>query len=59
MINIDIDETTEIGMNILRRITENPKVGRIREFDIPLNDDDISVGYALDEVFARADKVLS
>jgi hypothetical protein len=59
MINIDIDETTEIGMDILRRIAENPEVGRIKEFEMSLDDNDISIGYALDEVFATVDRMLS
>jgi hypothetical protein len=58
MINIDIDETTEIGMDILRRISENPEAGRIKEFGMHLDDDDISIGYALDEVFATVDKMM-
>ena len=38
---IDIDETTDIGRDILRRIAENPKVGKIRDFEIPFDDEDL------------------
>jgi hypothetical protein len=38
---IDIDETTDVGRDILRRIAENPKVGKIRDFEIPFDDEDL------------------
>jgi hypothetical protein len=37
---IDIDETTEIGRDILRRIAENPKAGKVRDFEFTFDDDD-------------------
>ena len=59
MYTVDIDETTEAGRDILRRIVQNPKAGRIREFEIPLDENGNSIGYTLDEVFADVDKMLS
>ena len=40
MYTVDIDEMTEAGRDILRRIVHNPKAGRIREFEIPLDGED-------------------
>jgi hypothetical protein len=56
---IDIDETTEIGRDILRQVAENPKAGKVRDFEITFDDDDVPIGYSLDEVFANVDKMLS
>ncbi|MDR2564135.1 MAG: hypothetical protein LBC98_09400 [Prevotellaceae bacterium] len=63
MIVIDIDETTEIGRDILRQVAENPKAGKLRDFEIPLaiprDENGKPIGYTVDEVFAKVDKILS
>ena len=38
---IDIDETTEVGRDILRQVAENPEAGNIRDFDPTLDDEDL------------------
>jgi hypothetical protein len=37
---IDIDETTEIGRDILRQVVANPKAGKVRDFEFTFDDDD-------------------
>ncbi|MDR2562441.1 MAG: hypothetical protein LBC98_00700 [Prevotellaceae bacterium] len=37
---INIDETTEIGRDILRQVIENPKAGKLRDFEFTFDEDD-------------------
>ena len=37
---IDIDETTDVGRDILRRVSSNPVAGTVRDFEILVDDDD-------------------
>ena len=39
MYTVDIDETTEVGRDILHRIAENPAAGRVRNCEIPFDGD--------------------
>ena len=37
---IDIDETTDVGRDILRQVFENPEVGTVRDFEMPFDEDE-------------------
>ncbi|MDR0612803.1 MAG: hypothetical protein LBG45_04880 [Dysgonamonadaceae bacterium] len=39
MYTVDIDETTEVGRDILHRIAENPAAGRVRNCETPFDGD--------------------
>lgn len=39
MYTIDIDETTEVGMDILHRIANNPAAGRVRDCETSFDDE--------------------
>jgi hypothetical protein len=56
---IDIDETTETGRDILRRLAKNPEAGKVREFKIPRDENGVPIGYTVDEVFDEAERDLS
>ncbi|MDR2497241.1 MAG: efflux RND transporter permease subunit [Tannerellaceae bacterium] len=55
---IDIDETTEAGRDILRKLAKHPEAGQVKS-DIPLDENGEPIGYTLEEVFADVDKSLS
>jgi hypothetical protein len=47
---IDIDETTETGRDILRRLAKNPEAGKVREFKIPRDENGVPIGTPWEEV---------
>ncbi|MDR3245462.1 MAG: hypothetical protein LBT50_03415 [Prevotellaceae bacterium] len=38
MVTVNIDETTEAGKRILRKLSENPEVQYAKDFEIPLDE---------------------
>jgi hypothetical protein len=44
MVIIDINETTEAGRNILSQLEEHPEAGKIRESNIPRDENGLPIG---------------
>ncbi|MDR3194265.1 MAG: hypothetical protein LBT76_03100 [Tannerella sp.] len=59
MVTVDIDETTTVGQRILRELSENPTAEQVKDFEIPLDENGVPIGYTVDEVFAEIDHNLS
>jgi hypothetical protein len=47
---IDMDETTEIGQQILRETADNPKAGKVKAFKIPRDENGNAIGTPWKEV---------
>jgi hypothetical protein len=50
---IDIDESTEAGRDILRKLVNNPEAGKVRKFKIPRDEHGVPVGTPWEEIRER------
>jgi hypothetical protein len=50
MITVDIDETTALGHRILHELYQNPGIGQVKDFEIPLDENGVPIGTPWEEV---------